>query len=76
MYSRTPAGGPLRGGTRVTIIGEGLDGFGITVDEINSMLVDENLLGRGTHATRSLPSSAHFPSCRPCLLLLGSSPTL
>jgi hypothetical protein len=26
MYTRTPAGGPLRGGTRLTIMGEGLEG--------------------------------------------------
>ena len=32
-------GGPLRGGTRVTIIGEGLDGFGKTLDEISQMLM-------------------------------------
>ena len=34
MYSRSPAGGPLRGGTRLTITGEGLDGFARTVDLI------------------------------------------
>jgi len=34
MYTRSPAGGPLRGGTRVTITGEGLDGFARTVDLI------------------------------------------
>ena len=45
MYSRTPAGGPLRGGTRLTITGEGLEGYGKTLDAINQMLMDENLFG-------------------------------
>ena len=43
-YSRTPAGGPLRGGTRLTISGEGMEGYGKTLDYINQMLIDENLI--------------------------------
>ena len=38
VYSRTPAGGPLRGGTRLTIRGEGLEGYGRTLDYINQMV--------------------------------------
>jgi hypothetical protein len=34
LYTRSPAGGPLRGGTRVKITGEGLEGFARTVDII------------------------------------------
>ena len=45
MYTRTPAGGPLRGGTRLVITGEGLEGYGRTLDRINQMLIDQNLAG-------------------------------
>ena len=38
MYTRSPAGGPLRGGTRLTIRGEGLDGFARTVDIIKEAI--------------------------------------
>ena len=45
MFTRVPAGGPITGGTRVVITGEGINGAAATYDEINAMLVAENLLG-------------------------------
>ena len=45
MFTRVPAGGPITGGTRVVITGEGIDGAAATYDAINAMLVAENLLG-------------------------------
>ena len=45
MYARTPSGGPLYGGTLVTISGEGITGYGRTLDSINQMMGSENLLG-------------------------------
>ena len=33
VYSRVPAGGPLRGATRLTILGEGLENYGKTLDK-------------------------------------------
>ena len=55
MYARTPAGGPLRGGTRLTITGEGLEGYGKTLDEINQMLLDENIFGLANMWYNQLP---------------------
>ena len=46
MYSRTPAGGPLAGGTRVEIRGEGLNGYGAVIDKINNELIDTNMAER------------------------------
>jgi hypothetical protein len=45
MFTRVPAGGPITGGTRIVITGEGINGAAATYDEINAMLVAENLLG-------------------------------
>ena len=45
MFTRVPAGGPITGGTRVVITGEGINGAAATYDAINAMLVAENLLG-------------------------------
>ena len=45
MFTRVPAGGPITGGTRVVITGEGIDGAAATYDAIHAMLVAENLLG-------------------------------
>lgn len=58
MYSRVPAGGPLRGGTRVTIIGEGIDAAAATYDAITNMLLTENLLG--TNIRRWYDDSASY----------------
>ena len=46
MYTRTPAGGPLAGGTRVEIRGEGLNGYGAVIDKINNELIDTNMAER------------------------------
>ena len=53
MYTRTPAGGPLAGGTRVEIRGEGLNGYGAVIDKINNELIDTNMAERDE------------PSCEP-----------
>lgn len=38
VYTRTPAGGPLRGGTQLTVVAEGIDGFARTVDKVKEEL--------------------------------------
>ena len=40
------AGGPLAGGTRVEIRGEGLNGYGAVIDKINNELIDTNMAER------------------------------
>ena len=54
MYTRSPAGGPLRGGTRVKITGEGLEGFARTVDYIKEEIrVKYSIFGRITWYSES-----------------------
>ncbi len=46
VYTRDPAGGPLRGGTTLTVIGEGLNGYGLMIDKINQQIIADNLVDK------------------------------
>ena len=64
IFERAPAGGPLRGGTSVTFIGEGLDGYGAALDAILDNMEAENIFASNSWYVNSggLPASRQHDS--------------
>eukprot|EP00966_Prymnesium_polylepis_P125193 2895359-Prymnesium_polylepis.1 len=59
-----PKGGPLRGGTRVTFIAEGIDGYGAALDAIMDQMDEENIFASNSWYMSSggLPTSRQHNS--------------
>ena len=81
VYTRDPAGGPLRGGTTLTVIGEGLNGYGLMIDKINQQIIADNLVdklreGKLWQAPNPNPGPLVLAPAQTQTLTLSLSPTL